>query len=413
MSVYEHPLQNLLIYRNLLQDSLLQKILVVLDGERCPALLAELHSALIAVAEERSLSGNIIQQYVLQLIAKDENIFSTTVQKSRGSIGSSLEQAVQHDIAVLQKFMATDFSRWLHDGLLANYQPTFAVEHAATTTLSAIFLTADLAPAAALQALSTYYVQAGYGDMPDFAAFRWTTDQGLTGIRHYDHIALDDLIGYVQQKAALVQNTEAFLAGRPANHVLLSGARGTGKSSAVKALANTYFSSGLRLVEVAKSELKSLPQLMQELRKYGQRFIIFLDDLSFEEFEIEYKYLKSVIEGGIETKPANVIIYATSNRRHLIKETWSDRSESIDEIHRTDAVNEKISLSDRFGLILSFLSPSQQEYLDIVFGLANKHQIALPADELRTAALRWEISHTGRSGRTAQQFITHILGTAN
>ncbi len=196
--------------------------------------------------------------------------------------------------------------------------------------------------------------------------------------------------------------------------MLLFGDAGTGKSTSIKAVLNMYYSRGLRMIEVFKHEFKDLSRIIAEIKNRNYRFIIYMDDLSFEEFEIEYKYLKAVIEGGLETKPENVLIYATSNRRHLIRETWSDRSDmSQDELHRSDTMQEKLSLAARFGVSIGFYKPSQQEYFNIVKELAKKHPgIKLPYEQLCLEANKWELSHGGISGRTAQQFINYLAGVA-
>jgi hypothetical protein len=227
-------------------------------------------------------------------------------------------------------------------------------------------------------------------------------------------MTLDDLVGYEEQKKKLIANTEAFVEGRKANNVLLFGDAGTGKSTSIKAILNQYYSRGLRMIEVYKHEFQDLSQVIAEIKNRNYRFIIYMDDLSFEEFEIEYKYLKAVIEGGLETKPDNVLIYATSNRRHLIRETWSDRSDmSQDELHRSDTMQEKLSLVARFGVSIGYYKPSQKEYFNIVITLAKKYpEITLTEEELKAEANKWELSHGGISGRTAEQFITYLLGTA-
>ena len=229
------------------------------------------------------------------------------------------------------------------------------------------------------------------------------------------NMSLDDLIGYESQKQKLIENTEVFVKGKKANNVLLFGDAGTGKSTSIKAILNKYYSQGLRMIEVYKHEFKDLSTIISEIKNRNYRFIIYMDDLSFEEFEIEYKYLKAVIEGGLETKPDNILIYATSNRRHLIRETWSDRSDmSKDELHRSDTMQEKLSLVARFGVTIGYYRPSQQEYFDIVINLAKKYpEIKLTEDELRLEANKWELSHGGISGRTAQQFINHLIGVAD
>ena len=220
----------------------------------------------------------------------------------------------------------------------------------------------------------------------------------------------DRLIGYENQKEKLIKNTEAFLKNKPANNVLLYGDSGTGKSSSIKALLNRYATEGLRLIELAKYQMKELPKILEVLKDRGLYFIIFMDDLSFEDFETDYKYMKAIIEGGVEVKPNNVLFYATSNRRHLIKEKWSDRDQESGEIHLSDAIQEKISLASRFGITISYESPQQKGYLRIVKELAKQNNITLPVEELKERAIQWEMWNNGRSGRTAQQFIDYLLG---
>ena len=198
---------------------------------------------------------------------------------------------------------------------------------------------------------------------------------------------------------------------KPIN-VLLYGDSGTGKSSSIKALLNEYYKDGLRMVEVYKHQFIALPQIINELQNRQYRFIIFMDDLSFEEFEVEYKYLKAVIEGGLEKKPENILIYATSNRRHLIKETWNDRNHD-QEINNNDAKQEKLSLVSRFGVQIMYIHPDKQHYLDIIDGLASAYHLDMDEDELHDKALQWEIRNGGFSGRTAKQFIHMLLGRNN
>jgi predicted AAA+ superfamily ATPase len=228
-------------------------------------------------------------------------------------------------------------------------------------------------------------------------------------------VMLDDLIGYEIQKKKLVDNTEAFVQGRKANNCLLFGDSGTGKSTSIKAIINQYYEQGLRMIEIYKHQFKDLSAVISHVKNRNYKFIIYMDDLSFEEFEIEYKYLKAVIEGGLETKPDNVLIYATSNRRHLIKETWNDRDdvETDNGMHRSDTMQEKLSLVNRFGVTISYSRPSRNEFNDIVLGLAKKHpEIGLTEQELLAEANKWELSHGGVSGRTAQQFMNYLLGKA-
>lgn len=402
-------LNDLVIYRNLLKDGLVQKIQSVLSGSVKQDLFYELSAGLIIKAEKLGLKGNLWRSYIGYLIARDENVFSSTVEKTRGNIGSGLRRALLHDLTILKELIRTDIVSAANIGLISDFSPTDTGPSQEFTQIAALLSDNNLTADILADKFTGYYVLHGSGKTAGFAAFRWDEENGLTGVRHLDTISLDDIIGYETQKEALTKNTEAFLAGKPANNVLLAGARGTGKSSSVKALINRYSQNGLRLVEVNKHQFRHLNKIIDALRGRGQKFIVFLDDLSFEDTETDFKYLKSLIEGGIEARPDNVLLYATSNRRHLIKETWSDR-EGTKDIHTADSVHEKISLSDRFGLTLTYPAPDQTEYLNIVEALAEKQGVQLPPEELKKRALRWELSHSGRSGRVAQQFIKHIIG---
>ncbi|MCC8151947.1 MAG: ATP-binding protein, partial [Lachnospiraceae bacterium] len=232
-------------------------------------------------------------------------------------------------------------------------------------------------------------------------------------INNMEKVMLDDLVGYEIQKKKLVDNTEAFVSGRKANNVLLFGDSGTGKSTSIKAIVNEFYPDGLRMIEIYKHQFQDLSNVIAAVKNRNYKFIIYMDDLSFEEFEIEYKFLKAVIEGGVETKPDNVLIYATSNRRHLIRETWNDRSDMEQEngLHRSDTMQEKLSLVNRFGVTINYSRPSQKEYFDIVIQLARRAGITLSDEELKSEANKWELAHGGISGRTAQQFVNYLEGT--
>lgn len=365
-------------------------------------------SALIELAEREGLSGNVYRSYLIYKLAHDPNLVSNTIERTGGKIGKSLLDAFQHDIEILfSSNVVFDFD-WLY-----HYQPTVENKSESFVELKSKIenLREDDFNGIA-DIFIEHYKKYGCGDIADYRAFRFDeVTKNLVGIKHFEKIRLDDLIGYAHQKELLTKNTNAFIEHKPANNVLLVGARGTGKSSSVKALVNENYSRGLRLVQLTKPQLKFLPELMETLRNFAsKRFIIFLDDLSFEESEAEYKYLKSAIEGGVESLPQNVLIYATSNRRHLIRETWRDRAEGHDELYRDDSINETISLSDRFGLIVQYYPPSQNEYLEIIAHMLNKSGIELDAETLRIEGLRWEMSHSGRNGRTAQQFVKNFLG---
>lgn len=389
-------LQSLIVCRNLLDDKIFDEA----------AAESEIAANLIKRAERLGLGGNLYRAYLIYILAHEPNLISTTLEINGGLIGESLREVFIHDVEILLPILRGD--RKSHCSIVNDYKPTVASKDESFNALIKRLSNLDTAQDIAT-AFIEHWRRYGYGDIATYRAFRW--DKNIVGIRHFETIRLDDLIGYAHQKELLTGNTTAFVNGKPANNVLLVGSRGTGKSSGVKALVNEYYAQGLRLLQITKPQLKALPEIMEALRQFmSKRFIIFLDDLSFEESEAEYKYLKSAIEGGVESRPENVLIYATSNRRHLIRETWRDRSDEHEELFRDDSLNETISLSDRFGLIIHYYEPTQTEYLEIIRSMLKRRGIELDAETLRLEGLRWEMSHSGRNGRTAQQFVNYYLG---
>ncbi|HWR43981.1 ATP-binding protein [Sporomusa sp.] len=412
-------LENLLIYRNLLNDSLVKSIQSLGTQEAACNQYAT-GARLIEWAEANGMTGNIPENYLLCLLGCDENVFSSIAGKAGARAGNSLAKAVAHDIVILKALLKDDLATRFGDEVKAvidSYLPASEIQGKKPDRFRNLALLRDLfldvsknhTPEEVVNALSQYYNRYGCGRLAGYGAFKWDSQRReLVGIEHTDPVQLGDIVGYEYQKAELVRNTEAFMSGKPANNVLLVGARGTGKSSSVKAVVNRYFDKGLRIIEISKADFKQIPEIMTVLRQWGKKFILFIDDLSFEEYEAEYKILKSLIDGGVEVRPENVLIYATSNRRNLVKETWDDRDGS--ELHRQDTVNEKISLADRFGVTLFYTLPNQEEYFKIVEEIARKSSICLTSAELRSEALRWEMSHSGRSGRIAKQFIDYLAG---
>ena len=254
--------------------------------------------------------------------------------------------------------------------------------------------------------LADHFAGHGAGLFGRHRAFRWG-GSGLEAVPHHDPTRLSDLVAYEREREPLIRNTERFLAGLPAHHALLYGLPGTGKSSTVKAVLNEYADRGLRLVELAKEDLNALPRVLETLRGRGPRFVLFVDDLSFEEHEVEYKSLKALLEGSVQEPPENVRVYATSNRRNLVRERFSERDEA-DDVHARDTMQEKLSLAARFGLRVTFPTPDQQRYLEIVSGLARRRGIRISDAELRDRAVLWDRWHAGRSGRTARQFVDEL-----
>ena len=389
-------LQELIVCRNLLNEE-------IFTGA---ANEFETSARLIERAETLGLSGNIYRAYLIYVLAHEPNLVSMTIEQRGGKIGDSLREIFTHDIETLLPIFSDEFGG--NFTTLNDYKPTVASDNEALNALLKRLKKSTTAQEIA-DTFIKHWRRFGYGDIATYRAFRW--DGNLIGVRHFETIKLDYLIGYAHQKELLIGNTTAFIEKKPANNVLLVGARGTGKSSSVKALVNEYYSRGLRLLQITKPQLKFLPEIMENLRQFmSKRFIIFMDDLSFDESEAEYKYLKSAIEGGVESRPENILIYATSNRRHLIRETWRDRSDEPEDLYRDDSTNETISLSDRFGLIIHYYAPTQAEYLEIIRSILRRKGVEMDDETLRLEGLRWEMSHSGRNGRTAQQFVNNYLG---
>ena len=369
-------------------------------------------SILIKLAEKYNLSGNLFNSLLTNLLINNENSFTLALERKK-DIAPNLKNVVMNDFKIIFEMFNSDFSSLtsLHQDLINNFIPSkpiinqelFDVSNTLQNNLTDCKNVEEF-----YNVLNTFFSIYGVGKYGLNKAFRYENEQ-ICPIIHIGNGRLDQLIGYKTQKQQLKQNTEAFLAGKKANNVLLYGDSGTGKSSSIKALLNEYYKDGLRMIEVYKHQFKYLPRIIQELQSRNYKFILFMDDLSFEEFEIEYKYLKAVIEGGLEKKPDNILIYATSNRRHLVKQTWSDRQDQ-DEINVNDAKQEKTSLSSRFGVKILYTHPNRQNYLDIVDGLAKQYDLKIDQEELHQKALTWEIRQGGFSGRTAKQFINAMLG---
>lgn len=394
----------LLIYQAFLNDGpgRLWQDLLVADKENISVVYGQWFRCLA----DRQLGW---QDYLIQQLLITDNPFTRQVQQTNwANLSPALQRAVQHDLVILREIYSCNCSQIAQWVTATTGLATLAwADHLPLKNLGDLANILDQSPDWLVQLphLIKHYCQFGTGRFAQFSAFR--SHQGeLQGIADPDPIALQQLVGYDWQQAALLQNTKALVAGYPALNVLLYGSRGSGKSSLVKALVHEF--ENLRLVEVPKNELINLPQILEQLRNLPQKFIIFVDDLSFEADENSFKALKVVLEGGLVARPKNIVVYATSNRRHLIREFFADRPrpQDSDEIHNWDTVQEQLSFSDRFGLTLTFEPANQETYLQIVQHLATGLDIT--AENLNFRALQWATQQNGRSGRTARQFVDFL-----
>jgi predicted AAA+ superfamily ATPase len=411
---------SLLVYQAVMQEPIAEAFLALLDALRQPdeAGLAALQ-AYGNWFHHLASAGLSWQDYLRVQLLRAENAFTRRLQRTpMEALPAGLINAAQQDLQALQHLYTCDgkqLSQCVQQKSGLETAPAIWLESTASPEVEELSqqpLWSQLATAnwsTLLTELAEFYRQTGVGLLAKHQAFRWQVGE-LIGVKYPDPIRLNQLVCYETQKATLKQNTEALLAGYPALHVLLYGSRGTGKSSLVKAILSTYAAQGLRLIEVSKSDLRDLPIIVDLVRDAPQKFIIFVDDLSFEEDDDAYKALKVVLEGNITARPQNVVVYATSNRRHLIREFFGDRPRpsDADEVHAWDTVQEKLSFSDRFGLTLTFEPANQVTYLAIVRHLAEQTEIALDPQELEARALQWATRHNGRSGRSARQFVDFL-----
>ena len=425
--------KELILYRDLENGQILLDMTWILEHLEKKEQISEVRDRffscmhdLVELAGNYGFENNLWHNYLTFLLVNNENIFSTACE-IRGVTEGSLLSLARHDFAIFRELFACDFTeleRMLQAGVFEEF-----LHYARTESTGKLFnrrirdriceLSDQLANAETLEAFTEYmvsfYKEFGVGKLGLHKAFRVAhagDDVQIEPITNIAHVKLEDLVGYELQKKKLIDNTEAFVEGRSANNCLLFGDAGTGKSSSIKAILNRYYDRGLRIIEVYKHQFQDLNEVIAQIKNRNYKFIIYMDDLSFEEFEIEYKYLKAVIEGGLEKKPDNILIYATSNRRHLIKESFRDNEELHGDLHSNDTIQEKLSLVSRFGVTIYFGSPDKKEFQQIVQTLAERNGIDMPEDQLLLEANKWELSHGGLSGRTAQQFVDYVLGTA-
>lgn len=424
----------LLIYGDMPKDSILMELSSIIrefkgENYKKDEIITRIYhqvKRILEVSTDYGFDRNLWHNYLTYLLITNENPFSLTCEKV-GANDGSVNYFAKNDFKQFMKLFDYDFKPMEEElGIdcfekLQNYKAIGKTELMYNKNVSEKVQSLSLKLENAkdenefFDYVTEFYKQYGVGMFGLNKAFRIKDGDGpleFHAINNMDKVILDDLVGYEIQKKKLVDNTEAFVQGRKANNCLLFGDSGTGKSTSIKAIVNEYYEQGLRMIEIYKHQFKDLSNVIAAIKNRNYKFIIYMDDLSFEDFEIEYKFLKAVIEGGVETKPENILIYATSNRRHLIKETWNDRSDVQVEngMHKSDTMEEKLSLVHRFGVTINYSKPTQKEYFEIAVELCRRLGVKLSDDEIKAEANKWELSHGGISGRTAQQFANYLAG---
>lgn len=422
----------LIIYKHMQKEELLRDMEFLMkecgstyyNKEDLRALLYECANELLRLSVSHGFYGNLWHDYLTFLLVNEENIYSMSCEMT-GEAEGGINPIALHDFAIFRELFAYDLKKLERTlktdclSMLLDFKGDKGhgkvFNRRIRDRICELSNRLDKAADAAefQKQVTQFYREFGVGKFGLHKAFRIEHTEGgvdIVPITRTAHVHLHDLIGYEIPKQKLVENTEAFVEGRRANNCLLYGDAGTGKSSSVKAVLNQYYEKGLRMIEVYKHQFQDLNDVIAKIKNRNYKFIIYMDDLSFEEFETEYKYLKAVIEGGLERKPDNILIYATSNRRHLIRETFRDKQDRDEELHTNDTVQEKLSLFARFGVSIYFGGPGKKEFQNIVLELAKRNGITMEEEELLSAANKWELSHGGLSGRTAQQFVDYLLG---
>ncbi len=401
-------IEEFILYRDIFDDEIIKIALDLLENKLEESDLLKnqyfLLQSLLIKNVEPPFMGSYWQGYLAEKITSSENVFSLECEREK--LHNNIMAIAEKEFKMIQELYNYDWSqlaaKW-GDKDTSLMVGTINPVYRETTTIHQILSDGNIYD------LKVYYTEKGCGIFSRYIAFKWHEKSGLSGIQNYDKITFDDLTGYDRQKEQLIENTEYFLNGKKTNNILLYGDRGTGKSSSVKALLNKYKDRKLKMIEITKDQICSFPEIIKTIGQRGYRFIIFIDDLSFEEFETEYKYFKAILEGGLEVKPENTVIYATSNRRNIIKETWKDQNELDNEMHISDSIQEKISLVDRFGITITYPSPDKNLFLRIVSDIANKEQVQIPKEILYQEAMKWEMRYHGFSGRSARQFMDYMV----
>ncbi|MGL5259085.1 MAG: ATP-binding protein [Lachnospiraceae bacterium] len=420
----EKKSQSIILFHEKNRNHLIYKMfLMTQDQENMEQLFYEVVRGLLDFAIEYGFSGNIWQCYITNYLVTHENAYSISSENS-AEHSESLYEIALTDLQKFREIYFLDLNKKISKK--NKHLVSSIIKYKTNNKKSKVYhktirdkiielsnsFEKTLIAEEMLELLTKFYHSYGVGILGLHSAFRieYEGEVWIKPIHNIARVKFDDLVGYEEQKKKLIDNTRAFINGNPANNCFLFGDAGTGKSSSIKALANEYYKDGLRIIEVYKHQFLELNELIHILKNRNYKFIIYMDDLSFEETEIEYKYLKAIIEGGLEKMPDNIRIYATSNRRHIIKEDFADKEGRRDALHASDTVQEKLSLFARFGVNIFYPSPEKKEYNEIVKVLAKRNNIMIEEEELLLEANRWELTHGGFSGRAANQFIDYLLG---
>lgn len=377
----------LLVFHNILNDN---GVKAIIENNYSEALMY-----LIEFCETKSVTNSAVKEYVVNLLTEEENILSV-LESRKKKVGDDLYRAALTDIKQIYNSLFSAPIKYIPSG-----NP---VEFSEEYKMSVKKMTKSSSAEELLQNLCEHYRTLGNGELSKYVAFKYSDN--IKGVVQDRSVTLDSLVGLEYQKEILISNTKGFVSGKASNNVLLFGDRGTGKSSSVKALLNEFEAQGLRMIEIPKNKISEIPDLINYLAKKPNKYILFLDDLTFETHDSEYRALKIAMDGQLESHPDNVLIYATSNRRHLIKESWADRNG--EDVHRNDNMQETLSLSERFGISLVFSSPTQAEYLNVVKELLGREGIVMDSD-IEKKAVVWQMNYGGRNPRLAKQFVSDYL----
>lgn len=422
----------LVIYRHFEHEEILNNMTWIMDHyrdetedrEKIRSLFFSCIYGLIDLAVSYGFEHNLWHNYLTFLMVNNENAYSKSCEIV-GAVQGTINHLAHHDFEIFKElydYNFDDISKVLGTDCFQMIEQYANVDQNSKLFNKRIRdricdlsrrLGASKDVDEFMADMTLFYQDFGVGKLGLHKAFRVVHRENgaeIVPITKIAHVKLEDLVGYEIAKKKLIDNTEAFVQGKKANNCLLFGAAGTGKSSSIKGILNRYYDQGLRIIEIYKHQFQDLNDVIAQIKNRNYKFIIYMDDLSFEEFEIEYKYLKAVIEGGLEKKPENILIYATSNRRHLVRESFRDKQEMDEELHSFDTVQEKLSLVYRFGVTIFFDSPDKKEFHNIVRTLAERYHVEMPEEQLYLEANKWELNHGGLSGRTAQQFIDYLLG---